>query len=162
MDAPDSTDLSTLDYTTYLRGMIGNHPVNLLGAAALILNERGDLLLQRLAVRNIWSLPGGLCELGEPVLHTLKREVREETGLEVLEATLLDLIVTPHRRLPNGHEAYFYTAMYEVTAWQGTPVPDGTEGTALAFFSRETLPAVRGLAGQWATQWLQNRAVPTR
>jgi len=88
----------------------------------------------------------------------MKREVREETSLEVFQAELLDLMVTPHRRLPNGHEAHFYTAMYHIQHWQGTPIADGVEGVEVAFFGAETLPALRGQAGEWAGHWLRARS----
>lgn len=151
------TDSTPEDYITYLRSMTGHRPVNLMGAVGLILNDRGELLLQRLAGPELWAVPGGLCELGEPPLNTVKREVLEETGLEVLEAELLDLLVTPHRQLANGDEAYFYTAVYRVTEWRGTPIADGVEGVELAFFGPDALPVLRGQTGAWAGQWLRTR-----
>lgn len=136
-----------------------------MGAVGLILNGRGELLLQRLAGRDVWAVPGGLCELGEPPLEAMRREVREETGLEVRGAELLDLLTTGHGQLPKGDEAYFYTAVYLVTDWQGTPVPDGVEGVDVAFFGPDDLPLLRGQPGEWAARWLRARgalATPTR
>jgi nucleoside triphosphatase len=51
---------------------------------AVILNTRGDVLLMRSHKwRGLWVIPGGHIELGERVEDALRREVREETGLEV-------------------------------------------------------------------------------
>jgi ADP-ribose pyrophosphatase YjhB (NUDIX family) len=147
------------DYISSLRRMIGTSPVNLMGAAGILLNDAGEVLLQRLAGREVWGLPGGLCELGEPPQHAMTRDVHEETGLEVLQSSLLELLVTPHRRLPNGDEAYFYTAVYHVTHWQGTPVADGIEGAELAFFGAKSLPPLRGQPAQWAEHWLLARSI---
>jgi ADP-ribose pyrophosphatase YjhB (NUDIX family) len=59
--------------------------VRRMAVGAVILNEKGEVLLVRNRGhgRAHWSLPKGSCEEGESVMQTLKREVREETGLDV-------------------------------------------------------------------------------
>ncbi|RTR27752.1 NUDIX domain-containing protein [Deinococcus radiophilus] len=146
------------DYITDLRTIIGNAPVNLMGAAGLMFDAEGRVLLQRLVGRDdVWSLPGGLCELAEPPERTLRREVQEETGLTVLDAELLTLHTTPLRTLGNGHQASFYTALYRVTAWEGVPQADGVEVAELRWFSVEALPPMRGYIGRWAAEWLREQ-----
>ncbi|MEM3578958.1 MAG: NUDIX hydrolase [Candidatus Bathyarchaeia archaeon] len=39
-----------------------------------------------------WSVPGGLVELGETVEEAVVREVKEETGLDVAEPELIDVV----------------------------------------------------------------------
>ena len=146
------------DYIADLRARIGNDPVNLMGACGLICDPQGRLLLQRLAGRDVWGLPGGLCELAEAPAQTLRREVFEETRLHVHAATLLDLLTTPLRTLPNGHQVSFYTAIYRVDDWSGVPTPDGIEGVELAFFGAHELPSLRGQPGEYARAWLIEQA----
>lgn len=52
---------------------------------ALVMRGREVLLVRRAAepLRGYWGLPGGAVELGETVVEALRREVREETGLEI-------------------------------------------------------------------------------
>jgi len=59
--------------------------VRRLAVGAVLLNPEGQVLLvlNRRQGRSHWSLPKGSCEDGEPLVETLTREVREETGLEV-------------------------------------------------------------------------------
>ena len=45
--------------------------------------ERGRALLHRAEHDDFWSLPGGRAELLEPAEATLRREMREELGVEV-------------------------------------------------------------------------------
>jgi len=51
---------------------------------ALIINDSGDILLvQSYKWNNFWSVPGGHIELGERAEDAVKREVKEEVGLDV-------------------------------------------------------------------------------
>ena len=55
-------------------------------AVAAVIVEDGRLLLIRRGAepsRGKWSLPGGSVEWGETLTDAVRREVREETGLEI-------------------------------------------------------------------------------
>lgn len=54
--------------------------------AAFILNEKGELLVTQRRYdpgKGTLDLPGGFCDIGETVLEALRREVKEETNLEI-------------------------------------------------------------------------------
>lgn len=57
----------------------------LLGVGALIIEDNKILLVERgnEPLKGWWSIPGGLLEIGEKVDAAVRREVQEETGLEV-------------------------------------------------------------------------------
>jgi ADP-ribose pyrophosphatase YjhB (NUDIX family) len=51
--------------------------------AAAIIDQLGRVLVIRRADTGAWELPGGVLELDETIHHGLRREVREETGLDI-------------------------------------------------------------------------------
>ena len=55
---------------------------HLVSVAALLTNEKGDILLVNSPWRG-WEYPGGLIEPGETFQEALRREVREEAGVEI-------------------------------------------------------------------------------
>ena len=55
---------------------------HLVSVAALVTNNRGEILLVNSPWRG-WEYPGGLIEPGETFEEALKREVREEAGIEI-------------------------------------------------------------------------------
>jgi phosphoglycolate phosphatase len=58
------------------------HPVSTVGA--LIFNPAGEVLMIRTHKwSDLWGIPGGKIKLNEPSEEALRREVREETGLEI-------------------------------------------------------------------------------
>ncbi|XP_050314238.1 8-oxo-dGDP phosphatase NUDT18 [Anthonomus grandis grandis] len=60
--------------------------------ACVILNEHGDVLMMQEAKQSCagkWYLPAGRMEKGETIVEACKREVLEETGLEIECTTLI-------------------------------------------------------------------------
>jgi len=60
-------------------------PPPTLGVGAIVMRD-GNLLMVRRArepARGLWSIPGGKVERSEYLAQAVRREVREETGLEV-------------------------------------------------------------------------------
>ena len=70
----------------------------LIGVGAVVVDQGRVLLVRRGTepMKGQWSLPGGLVELGEPLLAAVVREVREETGLMVEPVELVELLDRIH------------------------------------------------------------------
>jgi 8-oxo-dGTP pyrophosphatase MutT (NUDIX family) len=62
-----------------------------LSCGIVILNERAELLLCHVTQQAHWDLPKGGAHAGESPSQAALRETREETGLQLSAATLLDL-----------------------------------------------------------------------
>ncbi|MBF4998406.1 NUDIX domain-containing protein [Nocardia sp. BSTN01] len=52
-------------------------------ASVVVVDDSGNVLLQRRVDNGLWALPGGKMELGESLAECGIRETKEETGLEV-------------------------------------------------------------------------------
>lgn len=78
-------DRSFVDRDTWLAGL----PGVVVAAGALITDPAGRALLVKPNYRELWSLPGGICEFGEPPQQGCAREVSEELGLDRVPGRLL-------------------------------------------------------------------------
>ena len=113
------------------------------GAAAIIVNENGQILLQSRADRDRWGLPGGCQELGERFQDTVIREIKEETNLDVKEEDLelIDIVSGASRRndYPNGDVVINNTALYCIRKYSGELKWD-SESKEMGFFDLDNLP----------------------
>jgi 8-oxo-dGTP diphosphatase len=101
-------------------------------AAVIVVNERQEVLLldHVLRPRSGWGFPGGLLDAGEQILDALKREVREEIGID------LENVKFKRARTVKRHLELLYTANPV-----GTPEVLSREIYQLRWFSPDDLPA---------------------
>lgn len=148
LSADEIIELSNIiGYPVFTRLCMGvlKHKFVLLqdGAAAIIINKDGQILLQSRADNDRWGLPGGCQELGERFEDTAIREVKEETNFDITEENLeLIAIVSGNSRrneYPNGDVVINNTALYCVRNYSGEIEWDN-ESKDMKFFSLDNLP----------------------
>ena len=99
---------------------MGSYPERpLIGVGVVVVKDGHVLLVRRAKAPRAgqWSLPGGRQRLGERVRDTARREVREETGLEIEVTALLD-VVDSLTRDEAGELAYHYTLIDFLAEWR--------------------------------------------
>ena len=77
-----------------------NHPTHFVSVAALVTNDRGEILLVKSPWRG-WEYPGGLIEPGETFREALHREVREEAGVEIEITGFIGICKNVERNIVN-------------------------------------------------------------
>lgn len=81
-------------------------PTPIMAIAGLIFNNANQILLLKTRKwSDTWSLPGGKIEYGESSIHALKREVKEETGLELTNIKLITIeeLIEPEEFYRRAH-----------------------------------------------------------
>ncbi len=120
----------------------------LVGVGAVIIEDGRVLLVERAQSpqQGAWSLPGGLLEAGERLQEAVRREVREETGLEV---EVLSLAGVFERIVPDasGRIEYHYVLLDYLCRPCGGRLRPGSDVSAAAWVGLhelDTLPLTSG------------------
>ena len=116
----------------------------LLGVGALIF-RRDDgcneiLLVQRgkEPLKGFWSLPGGIVEIGERLKDAIRREVWEETGLDIETLSVFEIF---ERIMPDseGRCEYHYVLIDYVCRVSGGSLEAASDVSAAAWLRRDQL-----------------------
>jgi ADP-ribose pyrophosphatase YjhB (NUDIX family) len=121
------------------------------GVGAIVLHEGRVLLVRRGRVPGLglWSVPGGLVELGETTVDAARREVEEETGLDVRIAGLVGVLDRVTRDA--GGRVRYHWVLVDYLAYPQsndtiTAGSDAAEVRWVTIDEVERLPITEGLA----------------
>ncbi len=112
------------------------------GVGAIIVSREGKLFLaqrgpQAKNERGRWEFPGGSVEFGERLTDALKREMREEYGVEI---EIRDLLNVADHILPDEGQ-HWVSPSYVCVLKSGEPqIKEPGKCTAIGWFEPEAMP----------------------
>lgn len=131
------------EYYKQLREKIGTELLFNPCVAAIIRNEKGEILFQRPSMNSdVWSLPAGAIEIGETPREAVIREVYEETGLNVNPNKMIGVFGGREFRYtyPDGNQVEYLILMFECIVESGTLQPIDGESADLQYFDTDSIP----------------------
>ncbi len=146
-------------YNRWLRSYVGHQRILQLRACGFIRDTDGNILLCRRADVMLWDVPGGTIELDETPSQGLIREVREETGLDVVAEHLIG-IYGGHAfewSYPNGDQAQIFAIFLDCRIIGGVLEDRSKENVTVAFFPPDHLPPLLSRTVNLLNDALANR-----
>ena len=109
-------------------------------AWAVVVNEEEKFLLQQRKDNSLWALPGGAMEIGESIAETARREVKEETGLDVIPEYIVGIYSDPKHiiALADGEVRQQFSICFACRIIGGE-IAVSDESFAVNFFSLEEI-----------------------
>ena len=114
------------------------HPV--VGVGAVVVRDRKALIIKRghEPRKGEWSLPGGIVDLGESLIDAVKREVREETGIEIEPGPIIESFDRIHRD-PDGRVRYHFVIVDYVCHVSSGEAVAGSDAEDVAWITADEI-----------------------
>jgi ADP-ribose pyrophosphatase YjhB (NUDIX family) len=110
---------------------------------AVVTDEQDRIALIRRRDNNLWALPGGGMELGESIIDTAVREVKEETGLDVEVTGLIGVYTNPNHVMAytDGEVRQQFSLCFTTRLLGGDLLAD-SESTDIAWTPTPDIPSL--------------------
>ena len=107
-----------MDYIKEIRKYIGHKTLLYPCATALIINKNNEVLLEKRSDDNKYGYIGGMIEVDENIIDALKREIKEETNLDVISYSFFNIYsgIEFHHIYPNDDEISPIDIVFIVTS----------------------------------------------
>lgn len=130
-------------YLGKLRAFAGNQKLIVPSIRAIIEDQEGKVLFIKRLDGDRWGMPAGSIELNESIYDCLVREVKEETGLDVLSAKAIAIYSNPLYSTKNkfGDEYQLFEFLFLVETWTGLLKAQTEESRDARFYSVNKIPA---------------------
>lgn len=132
--------MTTPDFIRALRATAGHQLLLLPGVTAIVVDDRGRVLLGRRTDTGRWSVIGGIAEPGEQPAETAVREVYEETAVRCVPERVVLVEMLPPIQYPNGDVCQFQDITFRCRATGGQAQVNDHESLEVGWFDPEALP----------------------
>ena len=108
---------------------------------AVVVRADGRILLTRRAnppLQGLWSIPGGVLELGETIAECARREVLEESGVHCAPTDIFYAVDSIHRDAA-GRVRYHYLIVDVLAQWTSGEARAGTDALDVGWFTLDEL-----------------------
>jgi len=131
------------EFVLTLRAKIGHDPMPLNGGMAVVLDERGRVLLVRRSDNHRWTLVTGCLEPGEQPAAGMLREIEEETGvIAAVERLVMVAARDDLASAPNGDLIWWTTIGFRCRHVSGEARVNDDESIDVGWFDPADLPAL--------------------
>ncbi|SDH19653.1 ADP-ribose pyrophosphatase YjhB, NUDIX family [Planococcus glaciei] len=98
----------------------------------------GKILMVHEKIDDCWSLPGGFCDIGLSPAENIVKEIKEESGFDVVPMKLL--AVLDMKKHPHPPHAFHYYKIFIQCEIVGGNAANGVETQNVEFFEEGKLP----------------------
>lgn len=132
-----------MSYIKDLRKYVGHNPILTAGVLLFVFNDKDEVLMQLRTDYKKYGFPGGAMELGESFEEVARRELKEETNLDIIDLEMVKVLSgkDTYREYPNGDKLYDITAIYVINKYSGELMVNDNESKKLEWFNVGNLPS---------------------
>jgi ADP-ribose pyrophosphatase YjhB (NUDIX family) len=109
-------------------------------ASAIVVDNKGDILLIRRSDNRLWSIPGGKMEIGESLSEAVVREVQEETGIQTRPIRVIGIYSSPRNVVAyeDGEVRQQFSICFECEPTAGS-IQTSDESLEVAFYNEQAI-----------------------
>lgn len=100
--------------------------------------KNNEILMVKENIDHKWAIPGGFCDIGLSPSENIIKEIKEESGYDVMPVRLLALL--DKNKHPHPPEPYHYYKIFILCEIIGGEATVGVETNNVQFFSQHNLP----------------------